>query len=227
LVTFKQTLRHFAKLLGFSLFFTTFVATPGIARDLSAGTLLVANQNLRDANFAESVVLLLRYGDSGAMGVIINRSTGRQFSRPIQNQDSVAQWDIPLYDGGPVSHQRVSLLFQSSVPIQGANPILERTYFTMDPAVLESLMARRDEITNIRAYSGHAGWATGQLEREVARGGWQVVEGDASLVFSSSPAEVWLNLVRRTNTKLAMRQPARESGRPAKINLAPRFLSGR
>ena len=42
---------------------------------LSTGRFLVAGKQLRDPNFARTVVLLLNYGESGARGVIINRPT--------------------------------------------------------------------------------------------------------------------------------------------------------
>ena len=39
--------------------------------------------------------------------------------------------------------------------------------------------------------AGYAGWAPGQLDNELARGDWHVVEADEDSVFSDRPAEVW------------------------------------
>ena len=47
----------------------------------------------------------------------------------------------------------------------------------------------------MHVYAGYAGWAPGQLDREVARGDWHVLPADADTVFSDRPAKVWQDLI--------------------------------
>ena len=42
---------------------------------------------------------------------------------------------------------------------------------------------------------GYAGWAPGQLESEIERGGWYVIDGDTSLVFGGDHAGKWQRAV--------------------------------
>jgi len=47
-------------------------------------------------------------------------------------------------------------------------------------------------------YAGYAGWAPGQLDQEVSRGGWHILQADQESVFDKTPEEVWPELIRRT-----------------------------
>jgi putative transcriptional regulator len=54
------------------------------------------------------------------------------------------------------------------------------------------MTARTDE--EIRVYSGYAGWAAGQLEREVRRGDWHLLPADAALIFRRDMTKLWPEL---------------------------------
>ena len=51
--------------------------------NLRAGRFLVADAKLRDPNFVETVVLLLRYDEEGSMGVVMNRPSRIPVSRAL------------------------------------------------------------------------------------------------------------------------------------------------
>jgi putative transcriptional regulator len=40
-------------------------------------------------------------------------------------------------------------------------------------------------------FSGYAGWAPGQLEREIAEGTWIVTPVDARLILDLAPGQIW------------------------------------
>ena len=42
---------------------------------------------------------------------------------------------------------------------------------------------------------GYAGWGPGQLDAELARGSWHVVNASEELVFSDSPETIWRRLL--------------------------------
>jgi putative transcriptional regulator len=46
-------------------------------------------------------------------------------------------------------------------------------------------------MTRMRLYAGYAGWAPGQLEREILRGNWLIVDGDGAVVFDANPDTLW------------------------------------
>jgi hypothetical protein len=53
-------------------------------QDLGVGKLLVASRSLADPDFARTVVLLVRYDEKGALGLILNRRTDVPLSRVLE-----------------------------------------------------------------------------------------------------------------------------------------------
>ena len=44
--------------------------------------------------------------------------------------------------------------------------------------------------SDVRLFSGYSGWAPGQLENEIERGGWYSTEASSSLIFGD-PMDRW------------------------------------
>jgi putative transcriptional regulator len=66
------------------------------------------------------------------------------------------------------------------------------------------------EVPELRArvFLGYAGWAPGQLEREIAEGSWLVVPVDPALVFEESHERVWEQAVRSLGIEPATLVPS-------------------
>lgn len=47
-----------------------------------------------------------------------------------------------------------------------------------------------------RLYAGYAGWAAGQLERELSAGDWHILQADPETVFGKDPEKIWQDLNR-------------------------------
>src|SRR4029450_7508646 len=62
---------------------------------------------------------------------------------------------------------------------------------------LHALLEKAPAGSEFRAYVGYAGWAPGQLEAEIARGGWVGGAGDAASVFTHEPADLWKTLLKK------------------------------
>ena len=92
--------------------------------DSLAPGFLIALPHLRDANFRQSVVLLLRQDDEGAMGVVINQEC------PMLLKDLCNDHSIPyagdeakyVRRGGPVQPEQGL--------VQRSTPVLERLIWT-------------------------------------------------------------------------------------------------
>jgi len=188
---------------------------------LGVGSLLVASRDLADPNFRESVILLVEVGKQGATGLIINRPTKLPFAKAIPEIDSLKRLGINLYLGGPVARYRVSLLVRSPKPLPAdhARHLLGDLYLSTRLTTLLSLLKEVPPGVSLHAYAGHAGWAPGQLEAEVRRGGWHVIKGDAATCFDTDPAEVWPTLIERLAprailTRLMAPQVSPWGGRP-------------
>jgi len=67
-----------------------------------AGQLLIASPSLRDPNFFKTVVLLVKDGEDGTLGVILNRPLEVTVADAVGEQVEVArEVDEPIHQGGP------------------------------------------------------------------------------------------------------------------------------
>jgi putative transcriptional regulator len=63
--------------------------------------------------------------------------------------------------------------------------------------VLREVAKGAGKTVRLRAYAGYAGWGTGQLDNEIARGDWLIAPADAASIFDTKSADVWSKLVDR------------------------------
>jgi putative transcriptional regulator len=178
------------------------------ANELAAGKFLVASRTLLDPNFVEAVILLVDYSDEGAMGLVLNRPTEMKLATLLPEIDAVANRPDTVWLGGPVAIWQMVLLSRLEQRIEGSQPVLEDIHFSASRVVLEELVERGAEF---RVYAGYAGWAPGQLDHELARGGWHLLPGDAAMVFDLAPSELWPELIRRSTVQWTLRSPGESS----------------
>jgi putative transcriptional regulator len=171
---------------------------PDLLSSLPArGKLLVASKTLADPRFRESVVLLIEYGSRGATGLIINRRTNVLLSTLLPSLPALKNQDHIVYYGGPVENYRVLMLVRSDLKPAEAVLVCEGVYVSSNWKTLEQALGRHQTEKEFRTYTGYAGWGTGQLAREVARGDWLIVPGDAASVFTKKTEQIWQELYRR------------------------------
>ncbi len=170
---------------------------PAPAAELAAGRLLVASRDLADPNFSQTVVLLLKHGPEGALGLIVNRRTELPLATLLPELEGIEGRRDPVWEGGPVL--RTAFLFlargiRSAEPPPGLERVLGGIFFGTSAEHLGRLFGGGLAETDLRVYAGHAGWAPGQLEREIRFGGWAVLPATEEIVFSPTPERLWLEL---------------------------------
>jgi putative transcriptional regulator len=181
------------------------IAGPSRAAGVADGTLLVASPDLTDPNFSHSVVLVLRSDDNGTIGVIVNRPTTLEPAKVFPElAASIGTYPGKLFRGGPVAPTRLLFLVRglAAATVQGPE-VVDKVFLTGDPASLPDILRLADGTNELRMYAGHAEWVPGQLDREIAAGGWQAVPGTADLVFHTNPAALWAELNLRKDAVVA------------------------
>lgn len=170
---------------------------------LAPGTFLVASRQLRDPNFAQTVMLLIAYDENGAQGVIINRPSPIQVSRVLPKLPKSQAPSPYIYLGGPVAQTQMRILVQTDEPSEDMQQVLknENVYLSGSPEVLKQLMNQTAPAPRFRTFAGYAGWSPGQLEREIERGGWHIFSADVDTIFDPAPASVWSRLIRKRDLK--------------------------
>jgi putative transcriptional regulator len=167
------------------------------------GRLLVATPNLGDPNFERTVILVLEHGDEGALGVVLNRPSNLDLAEPLPEWAHAAAHPSVVFIGGPVAPSAAVCL--ARLGPHGATDGWEQLLGSVGMLDLDSdpdeAMVRLDEI---RVFAGYAGWGPGQLEGEIAEGGWFVVDAEVADPLSPSPENLWAAVLRRQPGTLAL-----------------------
>ena len=189
------------------LAFVLAIGSAALAAEPSASLFLVAKPQLADPNFGQSVVLLTQFGRLGSMGVIVNRPTGLALARVFTDVKRLAQADDKFFFGGPVSRDVLLFVFHAPEKPDEAFEVLDGVYISSDKELLQELLGRDKPLEALRVFMGYAGWAPGQLEAEISRGDWDVVQADARTIFAKKPEAVWPELSRRASETTVYSQP--------------------
>jgi putative transcriptional regulator len=161
-----------------------------------APSLLVAVPQLVDPNFRQSVVLLLQQGDDGALGIVINRES------PMLLQELCRDHAIPYAGdpdkrvrfGGPVQPEQGLVLYLGADDDPDGRAIVDGLQVSASTGTLTRLCGEAG--TRFHCYAGYAGWAPGQLEREIAEGSWILAPAAPRFVFDLPVEEVWDRVLR-------------------------------
>jgi putative transcriptional regulator len=175
---------------------------------LKPGVFLYAVPDLPDPNFAETVVLLLDHGPKGSMGLVVNRPTRVPLRELLPDLDAVNRAGVGLHWGGPVSPGGVAALLRSPGGVEGGRRVLDGVHLCTETNALKRALGRKDASTHVRIFAGYTGWGAGQLDSEMAAGGWVVGPADAASVFSGDPESLWPrvhDLLKRTEARAAVR----------------------
>lgn len=159
------------------------------------GRLVVATPTLADPNFAHTVVLVLEHGAQGALGVVLNRPSVLDAAAALPIWAAQAVQPAVLFIGGPVQagEALIGLAREGMSPpgtaVATIVPGVEAVDLGTDPPV--------EPLAGVRLFTGYSGWDAGQLDAEIAAGGWFVVQAQAEDVFTAEPDGLWRGVLAR------------------------------
>jgi putative transcriptional regulator len=171
-----------------------------------AGRLLVATPELTGPTFRRAVVLLLQHApDDGALGVVISAASGTDVDEVLPGWQNLAAGPAQVFVGGPVGTDTALCLAEvrpgaagPALALLPASPGLAVVDLDAVPADVAPLVQR------LRVFAGSAGWAPGQLEGEVDRDAWWVVDAWPGDAFRPQPGALWRQVLRRQGGRLAL-----------------------
>ncbi|HVF13062.1 MAG TPA: YqgE/AlgH family protein [Acidimicrobiales bacterium] len=166
------------------------------------GRLLVATPAVGDPNFAGSVVLMLEHSDEGAIGVVLNRPSEIDVADHLPGWTEVVVSPSVVFLGGPVSPTAALCLARVEASLhEGWDPLIGQVGtvdLNLDPA------RAAPGVAEVRIFAGYSGWGPGQLEAEIADGGWFVVDADPCDALSPVPDDLWREVLRRQKGTVAL-----------------------
>jgi len=158
-----------------------------------AGRLLLAMPDMPDPRFQRATILLCIHDESCAMGIALGESMRTIRLRGLLGSFDIGAQDIPddlVLAGGPVEPQRGFVLHGRDWTGADSHAIGPDLALTGSLEVLSAIAqgtGPRDYLVAL----GYAGWAAGQLERELAAPGWYLGSADPRRLFGVAPPDRW------------------------------------
>jgi len=170
-----------------------------IPRASVEGQLLVATPQIHEPLFTRTVIYVLSHSDKGAEGLVVNRYLGSGSVRDILSGlgvKTVSKQRIGLFMGGPVDPSRGAVLHSSDYAGTRTRRLSDKLALSVDLDIIKAVADGRGPRRKLLLL-GHAGWAPGQLEAEIARRDWLIAPADLDLIFSESPGATWEKALKR------------------------------
>lgn len=137
------------------------------------GKILISTPDISGDIFSRSVVLIVEHNESGAFGLILNKKNG-QMSSKFKN---FFDFKIEVYDGGPVENDKVFFIVKEKKVTEIFSEINKDFYITEDiESIISAVLSKELSITDVKIFSGYSGWSAEQLDDEVQRKLWTVVD---------------------------------------------------
>ncbi len=131
----------------------------------------------------------MRHDEDEAFGFIVNRPTKLRISELLDPDQEVPEGrDLAIHSGGPVTGPLMALhdAYDLSEDMRSGLAV------TIEKSTIVELLHRVEN--NLRIFYGYAGWGAGQLEDELALGGWLVADALHEQVFSNRD-DLWESIV--------------------------------
>lgn len=160
-----------------------------------AGKFLIAMPDMSDPRFAKSVVYLVEHDTKGAMGVVVNKKIGQISLKTVLAENNLVEpLDVDLIDiyfGGPVEHDRGTLLHSSDITFEHSITLPDTNLAVT--ATIDALyaVAHNEGPAEKLFVLGYAVWTAGQLEQEMKDNSWLVAPVSPTLIFSEENGAKW------------------------------------
>ena len=137
------------------------------------------------------------------MGVAVNRRLQATVAAVLPDIEELRSSSDLAYLGGPVGLREMMFLIRLDQAASDSTHVVDDIHVSSSLALLATMAAKSNGLSNVRVFVGYAGWAAGQLDVEILRGDWHVMTADASTVFDVAPADIWPRLIARAARRIA------------------------
>jgi len=159
--------------------------------DLTGKLLIASPTTTPDSYFAKSLIYIVKYDSTGAMGVIVNFPLITLNGNVIVNTNSHDRENIYLknlktYSGGPVEMEK-GFILQLEETEEESKDIIK---ISSSIEVLKSL-SKNSQHKNTMFLFGYCGWEAGQLEKELENNDWLIAPTTKRIIFNTNNKKKW------------------------------------
>ena len=173
-----------------------------MSKSVSAGSVLLAEPFMLDANFKRTTVLLVDHTSQGSVGFILNRKLELTIDQMVND---FPEFDAPVYFGGPVGSDTIHYLHRKGDLLEGSDEVAPSVYWGGDYDQLKFLI-RTGVLTerDVRFFVGYSGWSEHQLDEELDAGSWVTARMDANYLFNTDPDELWRQVMNNKGNNFSV-----------------------
>ncbi len=150
--------------------------------------LLVSTSSLNSTFFEETVIYVCNHSaENGAMGLVINKPLeGVSFKQIIDDmglaRGLMGDEGPIIFNGGPVEKNRGFVLHSPDYSHPSTIRITDEICLSATADIVSAIASGHGP-EDAHFSLGYAGWAPGQLEKEIADNSWMIVPADRELLF--------------------------------------------
>jgi putative transcriptional regulator len=159
------------------------------------GAILIAEPFLREFHFQRAVILLVKHGEQGSMGFVLNKKTTLRVNDFLDGTDNCP--DMPVFLGGPILSNRLFFIHSLGDIIPESIRIEDNLYFNGDfRAIRQYLASGRPVDGQIKFFLGYAGWTENQLAGEIQADAWLVSHAPSRDILHAEGEAFWKQTVK-------------------------------
>lgn len=159
----------------------------------------------RDSNFAQTVVYIAAHNGWGAQGLILNKPLPEEQRPKLDNITPGFDWHI----GGPVMYPwgRFVLISENKAGKTRLSMMTLPEYTQKYPDEWKKIIEDSEKKKKFRIYLGFSGWGSAQLEREMIRAVWGIIDFHEGMIDSTIPTEdIWRGAMKKVLEKSPEKQ---------------------
>jgi len=118
---------------------------------LGPGRVLIADKDLHDPHFEQTVIILLSYDEeAGAGGLILNRPSEVLVSQALKEIPEARGNRALAYEGGPVQTRKVLALLRTADKLDEANEVVPGIYTVGTTRLLKKALTEKNGHSRLR-----------------------------------------------------------------------------
>jgi putative transcriptional regulator len=169
------------------------------AADISEPVILVAKRQLSDRFYGATILVARPIGNDQHIGFIVNRPTKITLGQLFPQHGPSQKVPDPVFVGGPINAESIFAIVQAKKSPGGRSiPLAPELFAVFDGNIVDNVI--ENDPSHARFVAGLVAWRTGELQDEIKRGAWFVLDADPSLVLRK-PEGLWEELVKNAEIR--------------------------
>ncbi|MBI2317254.1 MAG: YqgE/AlgH family protein [Betaproteobacteria bacterium] len=162
--------------------------------------MLVATPQFKDPIYGETILIAKPLQGGQYLGLILNRPTRFSLADVFPGHEPSRSVRDPIYLGGPSELDVVfALVAGHDSPGEGSMQLAPDLYLAVSAQTVDHVIETASE--HARFFAGVVVWRPGELDEELKRGAWYVLELEPELVLPKKTEGLWQELVQRAEIR--------------------------